>query len=133
MGCKQKAQKDKKVDRKFKTSWKIYDFAVKHEDEWFIQHAKEITSRMPEPGEPSKMGRPLKHPLKPQVLALLLKSKHQKTYRGLESFLREDKRYKKLGFTSLLGKSTLQEAMARVPEGYRISRKAFQRAISVRM
>ena len=73
---------------------------------------------MPEPWEHGKMGQPQKHPPKSQALALLLKSKHQKTYRELESFLREDKRYKALGFTSPPGKSTLQEAMERVPEGY---------------
>lgn len=118
MGCKQKDKEDKKVDRKFKTNWKVYDFAMKHEDEWFIQQAKEIIDEMPEPWEQSKMGRPPKHPPKSLVLSLLFKSKHQKTYRGLESFLREDERYKKLGFTSPPGKSTLQEAMEKVPEEY---------------
>ncbi|HEC75887.1 MAG TPA: hypothetical protein ENI33_01335, partial [Thermoplasmatales archaeon] len=82
MGC----NKDKKVDRKFKTNWKIYNLAMKNEDEWFIQNAKKIIDRMPEPWEISKRGRP-PHPPKSLVLALLLKSKHQKTYRGLESFL----------------------------------------------
>lgn len=118
MGCKQKEKADKKKDRKFKTNWKIYNLAMKHEDEWFIQNAKEIIKRMPEPWERGKMGQPQKHPPKSQALALLLKSKHQKTYRELESFLIEDERYKTLGFTSPPGKSTLQEAMAKVPEGY---------------
>ena len=118
MGCKQREKADKKNDRKFKTNWKIYNLAMKHEDEWFIQNAKEIIKRMPEPWEHGKMGPPQKHPPKSQILALLLKSKHQKTYRELESFLMEDGRYKTLGFTSTPGKSTLQEAMAKVPEGY---------------
>jgi len=118
MGCKQKKKKDKKKDRKFKTNWKIYNLAMKHEDEWFIQHAKEIIKRMPEPWEHGKMGQPQKHPPKSQVLALLLKSKHQKTYRELESYLRENKRYKTLDFISPPGKSTLQEAMVKIPEGY---------------
>jgi len=91
---------------------------MKYEDEWFIQNAKEIIDKMPEPWETSKMGRPPKHPPKSQVLALLFKSKHQKTYRSLESFLREDERYKKLGFNYPPGKSTLQEAMAKVPKEY---------------
>jgi hypothetical protein len=91
---------------------------MKHEDEWFIQNAKEIIKEMPEPWERNKMGRPPKHPPKALMLALLLKSKHQKTYRELESFLMENNRYKTLGFTNPPGKSTLQEAMVRVPEGY---------------
>jgi len=118
MGCTRKNQTKKKVDRRFKTNWKIYDLARKHEDEWFIQNAKEIIERMPEPWETSKMSRPPKHPPKPQVLALLSRSKHQKTYRELESFLRENNRYKTLGFTSPPSKSTPQEAMARVPKEY---------------
>jgi hypothetical protein len=118
MGCKQKEKADKKKDRKFKTNWKIYNLAMKHEDEWFIQNAKKIIKRMPEPWERGTMGQPQKHPPKSLALALLLKSKHQKTYRELESFLREDARYKTLGFTSSPGKSTLQEAMVKVPEGY---------------
>lgn len=115
MGTKSKR---KKIDRKLKTNWKIYDLAMKHEDEWFIYNAKEIIDKMPEPWEISKMGRPPKHPSKSLVLALLIKSKDQKTYRSLESFLREDDRYKKLGFTSPPSKTTLQEAMAKLPEGY---------------
>lgn len=118
MGCKLKEKTGKKKDRKFKTNWKIYNLAMKHEDEWFIQHAKEIIKKRPEPWERGTMGQPQKHPPKSQVLALLLKSKHQKTYRELESFLREDGRYKTLGFTSPPGKSTLQEAMDKMPEGY---------------
>jgi hypothetical protein len=77
-------------------------------------HKKE----MPEPWELSTKGRSPKHPAKPQVLALLLKKKHQKTYRELESYLLEDDRYKRLGFTSPPGKSTLQEAMVKVPVSY---------------
>lgn len=118
MGCQQKDKEDKRVDRKLKTNWKIYDLAMKQEDEWFIQQAKEIIDEMLEPWKQSKMGRPPKHPPKSLVLVLLLKPKHQKSYRGLESFLREGKRYKQLGFTSPPGKSTLQEAMAKVPEEY---------------
>ena len=91
---------------------------MKYEDEWFIQHAKEIIKRMPEPWKKGKRGPPQKHPPKSQVLALLLKSKHQKTYRELESYLEEDGRYKNLGFSSVPGKSTLQEAMEKVPESY---------------
>jgi len=110
--------KRKKIDRKLKTNWKIYDIAMKNEDEWLIQNAKEIIYKMPEPGETSKMGRPPKHPPKSLVLALLIKSKDRKAYRSLESFLREDARYKKLGFTSPPGKTTLQEAMAKHSEEY---------------
>jgi len=75
---------------------------------------------MPEPWKPSKKGRPPKHQAKPLLLALLLKKKHQKTYRELESYLREDERYKQLGFNTPPGKSTLQEAMVKVPESYLI-------------
>ena len=118
MGCKHHNKEENKPDRKFKINWKIYDLAMKHEDEWFIKNAKEVIKRMPEPWELSSMGRPPKHPAKPQVLALLLKKKHKKTYRELESYLLEDDRYKRLGFTSLPGKSTLQEAMVKVPVSY---------------
>jgi hypothetical protein len=118
MGCQQEGQQDRKVDRKFKTNWKVYNLAMKHEDKWFIQNAKEIVDKMPEPWETGKMGRPPKHPAKSLVLALLLKSKHQKTYRSLESSLWGDERYKKLGFTYPPSKSTLQEAMVKVPECY---------------
>lgn len=114
MGCKKQEQ----ADRKLKTNWKVYNLAMKNEDEWFIQHAREILDAMPEPWEEHTMGRPLKHPPKSLLLALLIKMKHQKTYRGTESYLREDDRYKRLGFTSPPGKSTLQEAMEKVPEKY---------------
>jgi hypothetical protein len=118
MGCKHHNKEEKKPDRKFKINWKIYDLAMKHEDTWFIHHAQKIIEQMPEPWESTTMGRPPKHPAKPQVLALLLKMKHRKTYRELESYLLEDDRYKRLGFTSPPGKSTLQEAMEKVPVSY---------------
>ena len=114
MGCK----KQKGTDRKVQTNWKVYDLAMKNEDTWFIQHALEILDEMPEPWEEHTMGRPPTHPPKSLVLALLIKVKHRRTYRGIESFLREDDRYKKLGFATPPGKSTLQEAMEKVPESY---------------
>ena len=61
MGWKQHSKRDKKPDRKFKTNWKVYDLAMKHEDEWFIQNAEEIINKIPEPWETGKMGRPPKH------------------------------------------------------------------------
>ncbi|RLF62797.1 MAG: hypothetical protein DRN31_03645 [Thermoplasmata archaeon] len=115
MGTKSKR---KETDRKLKTNWKIYDLAMKYEDEWFIQNAKKVIDKMPEPWETSKMGRPPKHPPKSLVLALFIKTKDCRTYRNTESFLRENDRYKKLGFTSPPGKTTLQEAMAKLPEYY---------------
>jgi len=114
MGCK----KQKRIDRKLQTNWKVYNLAMKNEDAWFIRHAMEILDGMPEPWDENAMGRPLKHPPKSLVLALLVKVKHRKTYRGTESYLREDDRYLKLGFTTPPGKSTLQEAMEKVPESY---------------
>jgi hypothetical protein len=91
---------------------------MKHEDEWCIKNAKEIIKMMPELWKHGKMVQPQKHPPKSQALALILKSKYQKTYRELESYLGENKRYKTLGFISSPGKSTLQEAMVKIPESY---------------
>ena len=48
--------KRKKIDRKSKTNWKIYDIAMKNEYEWFVQNAKEIIDKMPEPWETSEIG-----------------------------------------------------------------------------
>jgi len=48
--------KRKKIDRKLKTNWKIYDIAMKNEYEWFVQNAKEIIDKMPEPWETSEIG-----------------------------------------------------------------------------
>lgn len=112
MGCKHR-----KADRRFKTNWRVYNLAMKYEDEWFIKNAKKIIDEMPEPWEVFKRGRP-SHPPKALVLALLIKQKHKKTYRSLESFLREEERYKKLGFSRPPSKSTLQEAMVKIPTDY---------------
>ena len=70
MGTKSKR---KETDRKLKTNWKICDLAMKYEDEWFIQNAKKVIDKMPEPWETSKMGRPPKHPPKSLVWHCLSK------------------------------------------------------------
>jgi hypothetical protein len=116
MGCTE-TENGRKTDRKFKINWPVYDLAMKNEDGWFIDNAMKLVEDMPPPWEINRRGRPC-HPPKPLVVVILLKIKHKKTYRELESHLKANDLYKKLGFKTPPSKSTIHKAMGKLPQEY---------------
>jgi|GEM_PF-1390772 len=108
----------KSPDRKLRRNWKVWNLAYKYEDEWFLETARRVVEEMPDPWPVQVMGRP-PHPPKGLFLSCVYKVKKKIGYRGVESELEANPGLvKKLCLLRPVGKSTLQEAMDKIPEEY---------------
>lgn len=106
-------------DRRLKRNWKVWNLAYKHEDDWFLETARETVKTMPDPWERPTRGRPPMHPAKGLFLACIYKVKKKLSYRGMESELHHNETLPgKLLLRGPVGKSTLHEAMIRITEEY---------------
>ena len=108
---------ERKKDRNFKPNWKVWNLASRNEVKWFLEEANIIVKNLPQPWEEKKIGRP-PHKIMGRIVACLFKIRFGVTYREAESFLKEGTWYKACGLDKPIGKSTIQETMAKLPSWY---------------